>query len=452
MAAREINVAHWINERKLSGYQWAIFILCALIGTLDGFDLQAVSFAAPVVAKLWHAAPTAMAPVFSAGLFGLMIGALLSGPVADRVGRRTVILGSVFLFGLFSVLTAFVHSVDQLLWLRLLTGLGLGGSMPNIITLVAEYAPERIRKTAVSTMFSGVPFGGFIGAVLASWLIPAFGWESIFYAGGIIPLVIGLVAWGTLPESIRFLVLNRPDSQKVAKILQRMDANAGIDANTHFVLQEEKSEGIPVKELFRHGNAANTIFLWVVFFMSLLIIYFTTNWLPTVLHNVGLPLDKAILGVASLQGGGVLGSILIGSAGDKFNVKKVLVWTFILGAIGLALVGSGGSLGLTMFIIFAVGFLCVGGQCGINALAAVIYPTAARSTGVGWALGAGRVGSIIGPLIGGVIISWHWTLQQIYFVAAVPALLAALAMMFIRIKNAPESAHQAPVAKADLRG
>lgn len=308
--------------------------------------------------------------------------------------------------------------------------------MPNIISLVAEYAPERVRRTAVTTMFSGVPFGGFLGGLFARWLIPVFGWKSIFYLGGIVPIIIGLITLAALPESIRFLALRGTEGERIARIFRRIDPGfQGV--NIRYVLPEERTEGLPVRELFRPGFALNTILLWIVFFMSLLIIYFTTNWLPTVLENAGLPLENAIVGTAAFHAGSVIGSIIIGSAGDRFNAKKVLGCVFFLGAIALALVGYAGGLGVTMLVISIVGFLCVGGQSGINALAAVLYPTSARSTGVGWALGVGRLGSIVGPLIGGIIIAMHWTLQQIYLLAAVPALIASGLIMCMRLKGGP---------------
>jgi len=441
-ASNRVNVSDFIDRNRLSRVQLTVIILCGLVATLDGFDLQSISFVAPVVSKMWALKPTEMGSVFSAGLFGLMIGALVSGPIADRIGRRGVVIFSAFAFGLFSLLTVLSGNVHELTIYRFLTGLGLGGSMPNIIALTAEYSPLRIRKTMVSTMFCGVPVGAVLGGLLATSIIPTLGWKSLFYLGGIIPIVLGFVLIGGIPESIRFLVakdVQSTQSAKIVSVLRKINPSEPMPANPIFYLPERKFEGMPVKHLLGPGYAANTILLWIVFFMNLFITYFVSNWMPTVLHKAGLPLSKAIIGVVLLEAGGVIGGIFIGRWGDKRSLKAILVWAFFLNAIALVLISFTSSVGMLMLMIFIAGLLFVGAQFGINALAATIYPTAVRSTGVGWALGIGRIGSILGPIIGGIILVSLGNVKEMFLIAAVPSVLGGIALMFMRTSKVEET-------------
>ncbi|MCL6627036.1 MAG: MFS transporter, partial [Alicyclobacillus shizuokensis] len=300
-----VNVSEVIDNSPISGFQVFIIVVCAIVAMLDGYDLQAISFVAPVLSKEWGLAESAMAPVFSIGLLGLMLGALISGPIADRAGRKMVVTYSSLAFGVFSLLTVLSHNTSELMVFRFLTGLGLGGSMPNIISLTAEYSPERVRKSMISAMFCGLPVGAVVGGLLATSMIPALGWQSLFYLGGIIPMAIALLSACALPESIRFLVTKHAESPKIARILSRISPSVAVADRVTFYLSEPPQPGIPVKHLFRPGYAVNTVLLWIVFFMNLMIIYFVSNWMPTLLEDAGLPLDKAIIGVVMLQGGGV---------------------------------------------------------------------------------------------------------------------------------------------------
>ncbi|MCL6594343.1 MAG: MFS transporter, partial [Alicyclobacillus sp.] len=281
-----------MDTGRLRGFQYVVIVVCGLVATLDGFDLQSISFVAPVLTKLWGMKPTDLGPVFSASLAGLMMGALLAGPVADWIGRKKVVVVSVFAFGLFSILTASAHHTGELLFYRLLTGLGLGGSMPNVIALTAEYSPDRMRRTLITIMWFGVPVGVVAGGLLAAWMIPAFGWTSVFYLGGIVPLLISVIALLFMPESLRFLVNRGGDRQRIFTMVKRLDPHRDVSPDTQFDLGEQRLQGIPVKHLFGYGYAVNTVLLWVAFFMNLFINYFVTNWMPTVLQKAGLPLSS----------------------------------------------------------------------------------------------------------------------------------------------------------------
>jgi len=422
-----VDISRFIDERPVRGFQIRLLVLCAATLIVDGFDTQAIGYVAPDLARDWHLSKGALGPVFSAGLFGLMIGALVFGPVADRLGRKNVIVLSTVAFGLGSLATAFAPDVYWLMALRFITGLGLGGAMPNTIALTSEFSPHRRRATMVMIMFCGFSVGAALGGFLAAALLPAYGWRSVFLVGGIVPLFYALVLARTLPESIRFLALAGRNKEQVSSILRRVDPSVTLSPDVTFQVQEAKLAGLPVSHLFTQNRTATTLLFWVVFFMSLLDLYLLSNWLPTVVSDLGASSSTASVIGALLQVGGVVGTISLGSLIDRFSFRALAV-TYLIASLGIAAIGfSGHSLALTSMAIFAAGFCVVGGQIASNALTAAYYPTTIRSTGVGWALGIGRIGSIIGPLVGGVMLSNQLPLRTVFLVAAVPALCAAFA-------------------------
>ncbi len=438
-----VNVQEFIDGRKLSGFQVRVFALCALIVLIDGFDTQAIGYVAPAIVRSWHVDRAALTPVFSAGLFGLMIGALSFGPIADRFGRKPVLLLCTLFFGLMSLLTVTADSVSSLIALRFLTGLGLGGAMPNSIALTTEYAPKRIRATAVMIMFCGFSLGAALGGVAAAGLISRFGWKSVFVLGGAVPCLVFPLLATMVPESIRYLVVQGGRGERVAAILQGIDPSATVPADAGFTVEEHKAKGFVVRQLFAQGRAAFTLLIWVLFFMSLLDLFFITNWLPTIIHDAGVPVGRAALITAMYQVGGTIGTLLLGRLFDRFSPFFMLALTYLTASVFVLLIGTTGtSIGALVLTVFGAGFCVVGGQIGANALTANSYPTAIRSTGVGWALGIGRIGSIIGPMIGGLLLSLHWPTRQIFLVAAIPVLIASLASLGISfLRRAPEGAH-----------
>ncbi len=438
-----VNVQELIDSRKLSGFQVMVVSLCALIVLIDGFDTQAIGYVAPAIVRSWHVDRASLTPVFSAGLFGLMLGALAFGPIADRFGRKPVLLFCTLFFGVMSLLTLTADSVESLMVLRFITGLGLGGAMPNAIALTTEYAPRRIRATTVMIMFCGFSLGAALGGVAAASLITHFGWKAVFLLGGVVPcLAFGFVA-ALLPESIRYLVVQGGRGEKVAAILSRIDPAAAVPANATFTVEEHKAKGFVVRQLFANGRGPFTVLIWVVFFMSLLDLYFLTTWLPTIIHDSGIPVSRAALITAMYQVGGTLGTLLLGRLFDRFSPFVMLALTYLTASAFVLLIGTTGtSIAALVLTVFGAGFCVVGGQIGANALTANSYPTPIRSTGVGWALGIGRIGSIIGHMIGGLLLSLHWPTRQIFLVGALPVLVASLAALCISfLRRAPGSEH-----------
>jgi AAHS family 4-hydroxybenzoate transporter-like MFS transporter len=345
-----------------------------------------------------------------------MIGALLFGPLADRIGRKKIIIFSTLAFGIGTLITAFVQDVNALLAIRFLTGLGLGGAMPNAIALTSEFNPRRRRATMVMIMFCGFSVGAALGGFLAAALIPQFGWRSVFVVGGAVPLLLVPILALRLPESVRFLVLTGRADARVAELLGLIGPNAIFAPATRFVVHEPELPGIPVLHLFRSGRTLVTLLLWVVFFMSLLDI-----------NDLGASVSAAAAIGSMLQVGGVVGTFALGSIIDRFSFRALalvyFVAVFAVGAIGQL----GHSVVFVTMAIFVAGFCIVGGQIAANALAAGYYPTAVRATGVGWALGIGRAGSIVGPLVGGVLLTMKWSPAEVFMAAAGAALCAALA-------------------------
>ena len=430
----EIDVPALIDRMPIGAFQIRVLLICAAVLFVDGFDTQAIGYVAPALAQEWKLARGALGPVFSAGLFGLMIGAIAFGTLADRVGRKRIIVFATAAFGLGTLATVLAQDATALIALRFLTGLGLGGAMPNAVALTAELAPHRRRATMVMAMFAGFSIGAALGGLLAAALIPAFGWRAVFLVGGVVPLLLTPLLAVSLPESIRYLALLGGRDRDVAALLRQVDPTLRTSDDTRFVVPEPRLPGLPVAHLFAERRTGTTLLLWVVFFMSLLDLYLLSNWLPTVLNDLGVSVSAAAAIGAMLQVGGVIGTFTLGRLIDRFSFRA-LALTYLGAALSVAAIGvSGHAIALVTVAIFAAGFCIVGGQIAANALTATYYPTAIRATGMGWALGIGRIGSIVGPLIGGAMLASHVEAETLFVVAAIPALVAAAtALLLARI-------------------
>ncbi len=423
--AGTIDIAAVMDERPFSGLQRRVVALCALVALIEGFDTQTVGFVAPALSKAFHLAPDTLGLFFSAGLVGLMLGTLLIAPLADRVGRKPVILASVGLFGLCSLGVANAGSVEILFAFRLLTGLGIGGAMPNLIALTSEYCPSRSRSFTVMLMFSGFTLGALVAGLTAARLLGPYGWSILFWIGGIAPLLYLPVLALALPESVRVLALSEGGQAKAAAILKRIAPDLTIPAGARLAAEGEGPR-MSVAELFRHGRAVRTSLLWLLFFMSLLDVYLLTNWLTTLMHQRGFTASTAALISMVQQFGGVVATFPVGWLSARRAPTQVLVGAYLFGGLAVAAIGFTPADPVVIgAVVFCAGLGVVGGQGAANALVAGLHPTAVRSTAVGWALGIGRIGSIVGPAIAGVLIAAKMPTRDLFLFAAIPTLIAA---------------------------
>jgi AAHS family 4-hydroxybenzoate transporter-like MFS transporter len=428
-ANRALRVSEIIDQRPLSRFQSVTILLCGLVLVLDGFDTQSIGFLAPSMAESLHLSIHTFGPVFSAALVGLMISSMVAGPLADRVGRKWPIVFSTLTFAIFAIATGRATTFDQLVAFRFLTGLGLGGAIPNVVALTTEYAPKRLQQILVTTLFCSMPFGALLGGLVSSVMLPHWGWRSVFYAGGVLPLVVTFVLIRVLPESIRFLSMKGNDRVAIDKILSYIAPEiARTDLDLSQSGQDQQLKGIPVIHLFTEGRAVGTVLLWVPFFMNLLVLYFIISWLPALLHQTHMPVSAGIVGVSVFSLGGIVGSLLQGRLMNAWSSFAVLLSEFFLCLLLIGSLAFIASFPLMMVVTFLLGCFVQGAQAGLNALSATFYPTSIRSTGVGWALGVGRIGSIVGPILGGIMVSHEWSLRQIFFAGAVPALIAVTAI------------------------
>ena len=428
-----LNVREFINGRALSANQWVLALLCFLIVAVDGMDVAIMGFIAPSILADWHLSRPAFGVVMGAAPIGLAVGAMVAGASSDWWGRRRVLLGSVLGFGLCTLLTAYSSNVTEMTLLRFATGLGLGAAMPNTTTLLSEYVPEHRRSFLVAAMFTGFNLGSAMVGFAAAALLPGYGWQSVLILGGVLPLLMVPVLYVFLPESARFMVVRKFSAERISQVLSRV-CKAKLEGVTAYVSGEpELKTTQPIATLFQPGFRLRTITLWVTYFMGLLVIYLTTSWLPTMMKDAGMSIDRAANVTAMFQLGGTAGALLVGWLMDRMSPNRVIAASYILGAVALVVLGlSGLASGAIVLLVMAVGFFLSGAQTGLNGFAPGCYPTQARATGVSWMLGMGRLGSILGSSIGGVLLSSGWGFEGIFAALAIPATLAGLSILLNR--------------------
>lgn len=432
--AHTLDVRAHINNRKMSGYQWLLLVLCFLIVATDGMDVAIMGFLAPDIIKEWGISRAAFGIVMSAAPLGLAIGAILVGPLSDRLGRKKLLMAAVAWFGIFNLLCATSDNVVMLSVLRFITGLGLGAAMPNTTTLLSEYVPERSRSTLLAIMFTGFNLGSALVGFGAGALLPHYGWRAVLVAGGLVPLAcLPLYLW-LVPESCRFLVVRKFPAERIARTLRRV-CGGDVPENATFTISEPPVQGSqPVKVLLSHGYRKISLSLWGTYFMGLLVIYLLSGWLPTLIKDAGLPIDKAANITALFQLGGTVGALVVGYLMDRWAPNKVIATAYVCGGLFILFLASG-SVTSSMFAIYVLlaGFCMSGAQTGLNAFAPSCYPTVVRATGVSWMQGIGRFGSICGSFAGGALLTMGWGFGSVIAVLAIPAAIAALSIIFAQL-------------------
>lgn len=433
MATSElVNAPDVISDARVGPYHILILALCAAALFVDGFDTLAIGYVAPVLGKSLALARGALGPTFAIGGLGALIGTLVSGPLADRFGAKPIILGSLLLFGVLSIATSYINTVPELAWLRFVSGLGLGAVAPNGMALAADYMPKRVRVTLVILVWFGFSLGaGFAGGITAL-LLTHFTWRAIFVFGGVVPLVLLPVLAYALPNSLTFLLNRQQARPQVANLLSRLKPGSVFSPDATFISLEKKEKGFPVVLLFKEGRAPITLLIWLMFFANLMALFFMNAWLPTVLNNAGMKAYAAIIIGSVSHFGGIAGGIAIAPLCDKLNGYVTLGVAFLLSALSILAIGAAGDAALAATAaVFCAGFFTFGAQNAANAMVATIYPGAMRGSGTSWALGVGRTGQIVGPAVGGVLLSLHWSSNNIMYVVAIPGLIAATCALVI---------------------
>ncbi len=426
-----VDVVALVDEAPLGRFQREVILLCFLIEMLDGFDTQSVAFIAPSLSADWHIPPANFGPIFSATLLGSMIGVLGVGRLADRYGRRWLTIAMVSLFGVATLASAMSGTVGSLLFCRVLAGIGLGGALPSLMAIAAEFAPSRMRSTIVAVVLWGFPLGAVVGGLVSTLLIANFGWRSVLVFGGTLPLILVPVLIGRLPESIRFLALREYGQIAVRSVVNRLGLLGSRSADTLFIVPEPVTSAGGYRLLFAPQYRAHSLLFAAAMFMSLLLTYLLVNWIPLLLHQMGLSIRGAVLGTVMFNIAGIAGSYVFTRSVDSGSQPvKLMIAIYCASAAAVALIGMVGvKLWPVMASIATAGFLLIGIQLTMSAYVTSKYPTALRATAVGWVQAMGRLGSLLGPLAAGALLSVGMSPSQLFGTSSAAALLAAAALI-----------------------
>jgi AAHS family 4-hydroxybenzoate transporter-like MFS transporter len=443
MPNTSVTVKDILDSGRFTLYQTWICTLCFLLAFFDGFDLSLVGVALPKIAEVLNSTPASLGVAMSAGNVGALIGALVLGMLADRFGRKQMLLVSAFTFGIFTLAIASIQSVEQLVLLRFIAGFGMGGAVPNALAFGSEYAPSNKRATLATAMYAGVAIGATCAGLISSYLLPKYGWQSLFLVGGVVACLIGVISLISLPEPLEFLIKRGKDSDRarIRKIVSRIAPSYASIKDVEFVSSEERLPGIPFKHLFKEGRAANTILLWMAFVLSYYLVWLILSWTPTLLRESGASSQEFSLAFACINLGAVMATVLAGILMDKFRPFEILKIGFFLAFVSVLTFGYFAS---STFIVVAVvsvimGFFVIGGNSGLMGLAAISYPADIRGTGLGWATGIGRSGSLLAPVIGGIMLTKSWSVKAICTANAVLALVVILVIFIMQKVNSAKT-------------
>lgn len=439
MPASNIDLGRLLDEQPMSGLQWRVIILCFLVALFDGFDTQVVAYTGPAIAKAFAMSPTDMSYIFIAGTLGMALGAMGLGMVGDRIGRRTAILGSIVLFSVFSLAIAFAQSPIQIVILRFLTGLGMGGATPVLLAMAAEYSPARLRGAVLTGVLLGLPGGAMIGGVLAAGWLPILGWQGMYIVGGAVPLVVLAVCVLVLPESAQFLASRgRPDDLRRARGLVGRLTGKTVAKDARFVVPPAVAKG-SVNALFAREFRTSTIAIWAIYLFNWIAWFMFLLWMPTVLTRAGLEQSSAALGTVIVNAAFIVCAIPLSIFLPRIDIRRTLTVMFAIGiaiCVGLSTAGTNWTL---VFALAAGAAFGIGGQqIALNYLISSTYPTELRATGTGWAIGIGRTGAIVGSALGGWILQ-AGGISGYYLGLTAPLIIALLAVMLVRARATPSS-------------
>ncbi|WP_180088255.1 MFS transporter [Acinetobacter sp. YH12219] len=450
MQNQKININTLVDEAKFTPFHWGVLIWCLLIIIFDGYDLVIYGVALPLLMQEWSLSAVQAGLLASTALFGMMFGAMCFGTLSDKIGRKKTIMICVGIFSGFTFCGAFASTPVEFGILRFLAGLGIGGVMPNVVALMTEYAPKRIRSTLVALMFSGYAIGGMASALLGAWLVPIYGWKIMFYIA-IIPCLALPLIWKFLPESLMYLT-SKHKTDTTRTIVSKIAPEQVLTTDTQFVLNEVSEEDkAPLKALFQQGRSFSTFMFWIAFFMCLLMVYALGSWLPKLMIQAGYSLGASMIFLFALNIGGMVGAIGGGALADRFHIKKVLSIMFMCGALALILLGFNSPQMVLYTLIAVAGAATIGSQILLYTFVAQYYPTTVRSTGMGWASGIGRIGAIVGPVLTGALLTMNLPHQMNFLVIAIPGVIAALAIFMVNLQASVEASTQGQSPKLNTQ-
>ena len=450
---KTVDIQKLVDESKFTRFHLLVFATCFFVILLDGFDTAAIGYIAPSLLKEWTLTRPQLAPVLSAALAGLALGSVTIGPLADRLGRKLLLCGAVFLFGLASLISSTAGSLNELVGWRFVTGLGLGGAMPLAVTMANEFAPARRRALLTSAMFTGFPLGAALGGFLSAWMIPEWGWRSVLQLGGVLPMCLAVIMLFILPESVQFMVARGLPIERIRSVLARFSDAVG--EATSFVMgtkaQAAQAAGdgkTGVAMILSRSYIVGSAMLWLTYGMGIVIFYALINWMPILLKDAGLEPKTAML-VTSLFPLGGVGAIALGLLMDKFNANRVIMVGYLITAVCVYAIGQvAGNLGWLVVMVFVGGAVMNTTQTSMPALAANFYPTAGRATGVAWMMAIGRIGAVAAPFLVAELQRRQFGFDQIFAVLAIPGVIAAIAL-FVKNGSHPESKKTVLLKPAD---
>lgn len=442
MVSETISIEQLIDEQRLGRFNLNLLVWSFLAMFADGYEITAMAFAAPELVRLWDLDTASLGPVFSASLFGIFFGAPLLGYVGDRYGRKAAIILGCLICGFSTLAMVFAANLQQLFVLRIVTGIGIGGLMPNTVSLTSELSPKRFRAMLIVLMFTGITLGAGTPSVITAWLVPQYGWQVLFLIGGIVPLLIAACLVFVLPESIKFLALREDKREQLIRIARQVRPDVSISESAVFEFsQSTPSKGIGFRQIFSQGLQWITPLLWFCFGMTLMANYFLNSWMPVLFVQMGLPPDEAALASGLYHVGGTIGGLFISVLIDRYGFVVIALLLLLAGPVVAGIGIDSLSYPALLTLSLAAGICVLGAQFGNNAAAGLLYPTEIRAKAVGWAFSIGRFGSILGPLVGGMLLARNWPLPDLFLAAAAPLAIGAVAALilsricFIRFKG-----------------
>jgi len=428
-----LDAAAFIDRCKIGRLQILVAVFGALVLFVDGFDTQVIGYITPQIAKEWQIPRNLLGPIFSSGLTGLLVGYLLIAPLSAKIGHKLVMIGSCLAFGALTFFTTSASNVWVLILFRFVTGIGLGGAIPSAVALTGEYCPQAWRSSFITFIYAGLSFGQLSAGVVSSALLARFGWQAVLWVGGILPILLAVAIALAAPDSLEYLINKRRDRAGALKILHRIDPALDVATDRPLIANQHGGRESSIRNLFQSGRAFGTAAIWLAIGMNLMVNFFIQQWTTQIFIDAGLAQETAIIATSMSMAGGIGAAFVVGPVMDRLGPYRVMPFLFVGAALFVSLIGIVVALPLWVLLAtnFCQGFCTSGIQKAGNALCIYFYPTALRSTGLGWMLGIGRIGAIAGPLAAGILLGFGWSAADLFYACGVALLIGAFAMVLM---------------------